>query len=149
LAPGLARKVKKVQIVTCQKSTKPTIACASLQSKALTCVNGYTLPRQIMETRTEAPEVVGSLATLSGFFTENAPAARRRLRSTVENQGVCINEEFLEAAQSVLKVRRASPRPLANRQWQLWLTSAAKGRLACLGAAQPTRSHLVTQHPAC
>ncbi|KAI3423947.1 hypothetical protein D9Q98_009781 [Chlorella vulgaris] len=69
LAPGLARKVKK-----------------------------------IMETRTEAPEVVGSLSTLSEFFTDNTPATRRRLRSTIENQGVRINEQFLEAAQSVIKM---------------------------------------------
>ncbi|PRW32513.1 Conserved oligomeric Golgi complex subunit 6 isoform A [Chlorella sorokiniana] len=68
LAPGLARKVKK-----------------------------------IMETRTEAPEVVGSLATLSGFYTDNSPAARRRLRSTIENQGVAVNREFLAVAQSVLQ----------------------------------------------
>ena len=46
LAPGLARKVKKV-----------------------------------LETRTDAPEVVESLKALSGFFTENTPAARR---------GVCL-----------------------------------------------------------
>lgn len=69
LAPGLARKVKK-----------------------------------IMETRTEAPEVVGSLATLSDFFEDNSPAARRRLRSTIENQGVRINEQFLEEAQGVIKM---------------------------------------------
>ncbi|KAI7838109.1 hypothetical protein COHA_008117 [Chlorella ohadii] len=68
LAPGLARKVKK-----------------------------------IMETRTEAPEVVGSLATLSGFYADNSPAARRRLRSTIENQGVAVNQDFLAAAQSVLQ----------------------------------------------
>ncbi|KAL4421302.1 hypothetical protein ABPG75_010593 [Micractinium tetrahymenae] len=69
LAPGLARKVKK-----------------------------------IMETRTEAPEVVGSLATLSGFYEENSTAARRRLRSTIENRGVAVNEEFLAAAQSVIQM---------------------------------------------
>ncbi|PSC76084.1 Conserved oligomeric Golgi complex subunit 6 [Micractinium conductrix] len=69
LAPGLARKVKK-----------------------------------IMETRVEAPEVVGSLSTLSTFFSENTPAARRRLRSTIENQGVRVNEEFLAAAEGVLKM---------------------------------------------
>ena len=57
-----------------------------------------------METRTEAPEVVGSLATLSGFYADNSPAARRRLRSTIENQGVAVNEDFLAAAQTVLQV---------------------------------------------
>lgn len=57
-----------------------------------------------METRTEAPEVVGSLATLSGFYEENSAAARRRLRSTIENRGVAVNEEFLEAAEGVIQV---------------------------------------------
>lgn len=60
-----------------------------------------------METRTEAPEVVGSLATLSRFYADNSPAARRRLRSTIENQGVAVNEDFLAAAQSVLQVGAA------------------------------------------
>lgn len=57
-----------------------------------------------MELRTEAPEVVGSLATLSDFYDENSAAARRRLRSTIENRGVAVNEEFLTAAQSVIQV---------------------------------------------
>ena len=56
-----------------------------------------------METRTEAPEVVGSLGTLSGFYTDNSAAARRRLRGTIENQGVQVNQEFLGAAQSVIQ----------------------------------------------
>lgn len=59
---------------------------------------------QVLETRTEAPEIVGSLSTLSQFYTENTPAARRQLRSTIENEGVKINEEFLAAAESVIKV---------------------------------------------
>jgi hypothetical protein len=45
LAPGLARKVKKV-----------------------------------LETRTDAPELLDSLKALSGFFAENTPAARRGAR---------------------------------------------------------------------
>ena len=57
-----------------------------------------------METRTEAPEMVGSLATLSEFYGDNSAAARRRLRSTVENQGVAVNERFLDAARGVIKV---------------------------------------------
>lgn len=71
-----------------------------------------------METRVEAPEVVGSLSTLSTFFSENTPAARRRLRSTIENQGVRVNEEFLAAAEGVLKVRvesRCDSAASANR----------------------------------
>jgi len=61
-----------------------------------------------METRVEAAEVVGSLSTLSTFYTDNSPAARRWLRSTIESQGVRVNEEFLEAAQGVLQVGAAS-----------------------------------------
>ena len=58
-----------------------------------------------METRTEAPEVVGSLGTLSGFYTDNSAAARRRLRGTIENQAVRVNQEFLGAAQTVFQAR--------------------------------------------
>ena len=55
LAPGLARKVKKV-----------------------------------LETRTDAPEVLDSLKALSGFFAENTPAARRGAsRSQARNTHAC------------------------------------------------------------
>lgn len=82
----------------------PALAAAIARNKQVLAVAARL---QIMETRTEAPEVVGSLSTLSEFFTDNTPATRRRLRSTIENQGVRINEQFLEAAQSVIKVRWA------------------------------------------
>lgn len=63
--------------------------------------------------------MVGSLATLSSFYTDNSPAARRRLRSTVENQGVRVNEQFLEAAQGVIQVG--------------WLGSSCSKWAACAG----------------
>jgi hypothetical protein len=78
-----------------------------------------------METRTEAPEVVGSLATLSQFFDDNTPATRRRLRSTIENQGVHINEEFLEEAQGVIKARVGSQGGLPGPFRQSMTASAA------------------------
>jgi hypothetical protein len=45
---------------------------------------------------------VGSLATLSTIYSDNTPAARRQLRSTIENEGVRINEDFLGAAERVI-----------------------------------------------
>eukprot|EP00798_Chlamydomonas_sp_ICE-L_P018575 gene18575-25084_t len=68
LAPGLARKVKK-----------------------------------ILGIKTESPELINSLNTLSGFYTDNSPAARRSMRSTVEKKGLEINEQFIMSAESVMK----------------------------------------------
>ncbi|PNW74161.1 hypothetical protein CHLRE_13g587750v5 [Chlamydomonas reinhardtii] len=68
LAPGLARKVKKV-----------------------------------LEIKTETPELLSSLQTLSTFYTDNTPAARRGLRTTIEKRGLAINERFIGAAESVIK----------------------------------------------
>lgn len=58
--------------------------------------------------KTETPELVGSLATLSEIYPENSATARRYLRSTIEGSGVKINEEFLKAADTVIQVRRAA-----------------------------------------
>lgn len=68
LAPGLARKLKKV-----------------------------------LETRTDSPELLASLGTLSSFYTENTQQSRRNLRATVERRGLSINEEFLRASESAQK----------------------------------------------
>ncbi|KAK9790340.1 hypothetical protein WJX73_004685 [Symbiochloris irregularis] len=68
LAPGLARKVKKV-----------------------------------IETRTETPETLGALSSLSDFFDDNSAIARRQLRNTVEQRGLSFNGQFLEALKSVLE----------------------------------------------
>ena len=69
LAPGLARKVKK-----------------------------------ILDIKTESPDVISALNTLSTFYDDNTPAARRQLRSTIEKRGLEINQEFLTAAESVIQV---------------------------------------------
>uniref|UniRef100_A0A7S0RHC7 Conserved oligomeric Golgi complex subunit 6 n=1 Tax=Chlamydomonas leiostraca TaxID=1034604 RepID=A0A7S0RHC7_9CHLO len=69
LAPGLARKVKK-----------------------------------ILDIKTETPELIDSLSTLSSFYNDNTPASRRALRSTIEQRSLDINEKFITAAEAVIKV---------------------------------------------
>jgi len=59
---------------------------------------------QVMDTRTEAPEIATSLSTLSTFYDENTASSRRHLRSTIENEGLKINEDFVAAAQGVITV---------------------------------------------
>ena len=61
---------------------------------------------QILATRTELPEVVGALSSLSTFYGENTPQAQRRLRTTIEQHSLSINEQFLAAAEDVIKARR-------------------------------------------
>jgi hypothetical protein len=58
--------------------------------------------RKVLDTRTDAPEVTGSLATLSAFYGANTPAARRHLRSTVEAQGAAAAGDALAAEARVL-----------------------------------------------
>ncbi len=60
---------------------------------------------QILATRTESPEILGALSTLSDFYGENTPVARRRLRTTIERHGLGINEQFLAAAEAIIKVQ--------------------------------------------
>ncbi|KAK9835291.1 hypothetical protein WJX84_005952, partial [Apatococcus fuscideae] len=68
LAPGLARKVKKV-----------------------------------LEIQTESSELLTALTSLSTFYTENTPATRRQLRTTLEQRSLKVNQEYLTAAEGVLK----------------------------------------------
>ena len=71
LAPGLARKVKKV-----------------------------------LEIPVDSPEILSCLKSLSEFYPENTPAARRGLRRSIERHGLEINREYLKAsneAQEALK----------------------------------------------
>lgn len=126
LAPGLARKVKKVGL-----GSRVGCSCAPLWKGHSVSPLGLSLPQsdqrrrlclyacraQILETRTEAPEIVGSLSTLSQFYGDNTPAARRQLRSTIENEGVKINEDFLAAAEGVIQVCSAKG-PL-RRSWRV------------------------------
>ena len=64
---------------------------------------------QILATRTELPEVVGALSTLSTFYEENTPQAQRRLRTTIEQHSLSINEQFLAAAEDIIKVGEPLP----------------------------------------
>lgn len=60
---------------------------------------------QILDTRTEAPEVLGALNTLSSFYEDNTPAARRQLHATVVRRGLNVNTEFLAGANQLFEVR--------------------------------------------
>jgi hypothetical protein len=55
----------------------------------------------VFDTRTESPEILGSLGTLSAFYADNTAVERRRLRAKIEEQGRSINEQFLAAAEEV------------------------------------------------
>lgn len=56
--------------------------------------------KKVLECRTDSPEVVNSLNTLSTFYNENTPQARRNLRSTIEKRSLNINHDFLRASES-------------------------------------------------
>ncbi|PIN02092.1 hypothetical protein CDL12_25399 [Handroanthus impetiginosus] len=56
--------------------------------------------KKVLDTRTDTPDLLASLNTLSSFYSENNPQARRNLRSTIEKRGLSINEEFLAASAS-------------------------------------------------
>lgn len=61
--------------------------------------------KKVLETRLDSPEILSSLSTLSSFYTDNSPQARRNLRSTIEKRSLDINHDFLSAsdvAQQVL-----------------------------------------------
>ncbi len=92
LAPGLSRKVKKV-------STNHRIAPPMLPDV-------HPLPMQILEIKTESQDLITALQTLSTFYEDNSPAARRVLRSTIEKRGLEIHEQFLSSAEAAIKVHR-------------------------------------------
>ncbi|XP_059663088.1 conserved oligomeric Golgi complex subunit 6 [Cornus florida] len=54
--------------------------------------------KKVLETRTDSPDLLASLNTLSTFYAENTPHARRNLRSTIEKRSLSINHEFLLAS---------------------------------------------------
>ncbi len=63
---------------------------------------------QALELQTESPELLTALSSLSTFYTENTPVARRQLRSTLEQRSLQVNQEYLTAAEGVLQVRSFS-----------------------------------------
>lgn len=54
--------------------------------------------KKVLESRTDSPDLLASLNTLSTFYTENTPQARRNLRSTIEKRCLSINHDFLRAS---------------------------------------------------
>uniref|UniRef100_A0A103Y372 Conserved oligomeric Golgi complex subunit 6 n=1 Tax=Cynara cardunculus var. scolymus TaxID=59895 RepID=A0A103Y372_CYNCS len=61
--------------------------------------------KKVLETRTDNPDLLASLNTLSTFYTDNTAPARRNLRSTIEKRSLSINHDFLlasDAAQQAL-----------------------------------------------
>lgn len=79
LAPGLARKLKKV-----------------------------------LDTRTDSPDLLLSLSTLSSFNSESTPYGRKNLRGTIERRGLSINEEFLRASEAAQNALDAVEREVAG-----------------------------------
>ncbi|PON37243.1 Conserved oligomeric Golgi complex subunit [Parasponia andersonii] len=56
------------------------------------------LKKVLESTRTESPDLLASLNTLSSFYRDNNPQSRRNLRSTIEKRSLSINQEFLQAS---------------------------------------------------
>ena len=54
--------------------------------------------KKVLECRTDSPDLLSSLNTLSSFYTENTPQTRRNLRYTIETRTLDINREFLRAS---------------------------------------------------
>ncbi|KAF2308972.1 hypothetical protein GH714_026415 [Hevea brasiliensis] len=54
--------------------------------------------KKVLECRTDTPDLVSSLNTLSTFYSDNSPQARRNLRSTIEKRSLSINLQFLHAS---------------------------------------------------
>ncbi|XP_043691691.1 conserved oligomeric Golgi complex subunit 6 [Telopea speciosissima] len=56
--------------------------------------------KKVLESRTDSPDLLASLNTLSTFYIDNTPQARRNLRSTIEKRSLTINHEFLLASKA-------------------------------------------------
>ncbi|KAJ4952435.1 hypothetical protein NE237_029267 [Protea cynaroides] len=56
--------------------------------------------KKVLESRTDSPDLLASLNTVSTFYTDNTPQARRNLRSTIEKRSLAINHEFLHASKA-------------------------------------------------
>lgn len=60
--------------------------------------------KKVLESRTETPDLLASLKTLSTFYEDNTPHARRNLRSTIEKRALSINLDFLQASSAAQQV---------------------------------------------
>nr|CAD1840697.1 unnamed protein product [Ananas comosus var. bracteatus] len=54
--------------------------------------------KKVLETRTDSPDLLASLAALSTFYSDNTPQARRNLKSSIEQRALSINRHFLDAS---------------------------------------------------
>ncbi|CAL0314243.1 unnamed protein product [Lupinus luteus] len=54
--------------------------------------------KKVLESRTDTPDLLSSLNTLSSFYDDNTPQSRRNLRSTIEKRALSINREFIDAS---------------------------------------------------
>uniref|UniRef100_A0A2N9G1L7 Conserved oligomeric Golgi complex subunit 6 n=1 Tax=Fagus sylvatica TaxID=28930 RepID=A0A2N9G1L7_FAGSY len=59
--------------------------------------------KKVLECRTESPNLVSSLKTLSTLYTENTPRSRRNLRYNIETCGLQINLDFLHTSDAAQK----------------------------------------------
>ena len=98
---------------------------------------------QILEMRTESPEILGSLATMSSFYEDNTPAARRQLCATIEKQGLSITHRYLQSAEHIVQVQVLK---LSRTESCCAVDSSRRGlhmpmfdavTCRCRGAAQP------------
>nr|ATB19488.1 putative COG7 [Juniperus procera] len=70
--------------------------------------------KKVLESRTDSPDLLVSLNTLSTFYTNNTQQARRNLRSTIEKRALAINDEFLAASESAQKALDAVEQEIAG-----------------------------------
>eukprot|EP01018_Ginkgo_biloba_P011038 Gb_06250 [translate_table: standard] len=70
--------------------------------------------KKVLEARTDSPDLLASLNTLSSFYTDNTQQARRNLRSTIEKRALSINQEFLTASESAQKALDAVEQEVAG-----------------------------------
>lgn len=121
--------------------------------------------KKVLESRIDTPDLLSSLNTLSSFYDENTPQARRNLRSTIEKRSLSINHEFVDAshaAQLVIPLRHLSsflfslasavlirfgPVPFSLhfcfvRLWIAWRTRSMRLPSAATGAAFCFRAFL-------
>nr|ATB19476.1 putative COG7 [Callitropsis funebris] len=70
--------------------------------------------KKVLESRTDSPDLLASLNTLSAFYTNNTQQARRNLRSTIEKRALAINDEFLAASESAQKALDAVEQEIAG-----------------------------------
>lgn len=59
--------------------------------------------KQVLETRTDTPDIVAALSSLSEFYHENHPKARQHLRAAIDERSVEINASLLQEAKHVME----------------------------------------------